>query len=280
MKYPKVISADVDFTLVPRHQDFSKRTIDTINTLRKNGTYFGIASGRPKNELAPLIARWDELGVGYDFLIGSNGCVLIDLIDNKEYEYYFMQPQQIKEAFEVMKPFKVNPTCAINGESWSGYYDEFVELSSQYLGVPARVCESEDYHEMWQNPVGKIMFRLNDPELMPEIEEYVSKHCPPDIVGFKTNPRAFEFTDYRANKGVALKNFCALHDIDIADSCAFGDTTNDNEMLKAAGTGVCLLNGTDDTKACADYITDLDVDHEGFADFIEKHVFIPNGIKF
>ena len=117
-------------------------------------------------------------------------------------------------------------------------------------------------------------------EILEAIEEYVSKRCPTDIIGFKTNPQSFEFTDCRASKGVALENFCVLHQIDIADAYGFGDTTNDNEMLKKAGVGVCLLNGSDDTKVCADYITDLDVEHEGFADFIEKNVFIPNGISF
>lgn len=29
---------------------------------------------------------------------------------------------------------------------------------------------------------------------------------------------------------------------------AFGDTSNDNDMLKVAGCGVCMINGTDDTK--------------------------------
>lgn len=36
---------------------------------------------------------------------------------------------------------------------------------------------------------------------------------------------------------------------------------------------MCLLNGTDDTKACADFITDLDVENDGFADFINKKLF-------
>lgn len=125
---------------------------------------------------------------------------------------------------------------------------------------------------MWQQPVGKIMFRVQE-EDMPLIEEHYQKNKPNSIIGFKTNPMAFEFADPRASKGVALENFCKLHNIDIKDSMAFGDTSNDNEMLKVAGIGVCLLNGTDDTKAFADYITEFDVDHNDFSNFIIKTIF-------
>ena len=35
-------------------------------------------------------------------------------------------------------------------------------------------------------------------------------------------------------------------------------------MLKAAGLGCCMSNGTDDAKAAADYVT-TDIDKEGIA---------------
>lgn len=270
MNKPKVIVSDIDGTLVPRHQELSQNTIDTIKKIQSNGIYFGIASGRPKNELVNLLGRWEKYGIKNDLIIASNGCVLIDNVSQKEYEYYFLQPDQIKEAFSFMKPFDYNPTCAINGVSCCGYYDEFVEISEKYIGTKVILCESKDYHEMWQQPVGKIMFRVKEDD-MPRIEEHYNSHKPKNIIGFKTNPMAFEFTDPRASKAVALENFCKLHNIDINDSMAFGDTSNDNQMLQAAGVGVCLINGTDDTKKCADYITEYDVENDGFAKFIQSN---------
>ena len=243
MNRPKVIVADIDGTLVPRHQELSLDTINTIKKIRNSGIYFGIASGRPKNELAHLLERWKQQGIENDLIIASNGTILLDNTSNKEYEYFFLQPKQIKETFAFMKPFKYNPTCAINGISCCGYYDEFVEISEKYIGTKVVLCESKDYHEMWQQPVGKIMFRV-DEEDMPKIEKYYHLHKPKNVIGFKTNPMAF------------------------------GDTSNDNQMLKTAGIGVCLLNGTNDTKDCADYITDFDVDHDGFAQFIHKYLNI------
>lgn len=132
---------------------------------------------------------------------------------------------------------------------------------------------------MWQVPVGKMMFRVN-PDDMPMIEKYAAEHPSDQFIGFKTNMAAFEFTDPRASKGVALQKFCEKQGIDIKESFAFGDTTNDNAMISMAGVGVCLLNGTDDTKALADYITDKTCEEDGFADWVEKNIFIPNGWEF
>ena len=48
------------------------------------------------------------------------------------------------------------------------------------------------------------------------------------------------------------------------ESIAFGDSENDNEMLRAAGIGVAMGNALEETKAASDYVTD-DCDDEGVA---------------
>lgn len=40
------------------------------------------------------------------------------------------------------------------------------------------------------------------------------------------------------------------------DSLAFGDSTNDITMFRAAGRGICMGDGMDEAKAAADYVTD------------------------
>ena len=52
---------------------------------------------------------------------------------------------------------------------------------------------------------------------------------------------------------------------------AIGDQNNDIEMVKTAGIGVAMGNGTEEIKAKANYITDT-VDNEGFVKAINKFV--------
>jgi hydroxymethylpyrimidine pyrophosphatase-like HAD family hydrolase len=41
-------------------------------------------------------------------------------------------------------------------------------------------------------------------------------------------------------------------------------------MLKAAGIGVAMINGSDEVKAVADYITTRDNNHDGVAEAADK----------
>ena len=54
---------------------------------------------------------------------------------------------------------------------------------------------------------------------------------------------------------------------------AFGDTSNDNEMLKASVWGVCLCNGSEDSKAAANAITEKSNNEDGFAWYMKQHFF-------
>lgn len=52
--------------------------------------------------------------------------------------------------------------------------------------------------------------------------------------------------------------------VDRADMVAFGDGGNDIPMLRGAGTGVAMGNGSDEVKAAADMVTDR-IDSDGIA---------------
>ncbi|MPM62035.1 Phosphatase YwpJ [bioreactor metagenome] len=86
-----------------------------------------------------------------------------------------------------------------------------------------------------------------------------------------------EFSDRRVSKAVALEQFCLINQLPLSKVVAFGDMSNDNEMLECSGWGVCMINGSDDTKAIAQDITEFSNDEDGFAHYMEKHYLIPLG---
>jgi hypothetical protein len=71
------------------------------------------------------------------------------------------------------------------------------------------------------------------------------------------------------DKGVGLADLCAALGIDIQQTVATGDSANDCGMLRTAGLGCCMSNGTEDAKAAADRIIG-DVREEGVAALIEE----------
>lgn len=267
MNKPKLVICDLDSTLIVKHQTLTPKAKEMIDTLRNNGVYFGVASGRPLYQIRYSMKSWgyDD----FDVLIALNGSSLWDGIHQKEYNYYVLKKEWIKETIDLMSHFDTNPSVYRNNSQLFLKDDEMVRLYASLTSLPVEIVEKEE--DLYAEDTAKIMFRV-DEEIMPEVEKWVNEHPSDHFVGFKTQPGLMEFCDKRINKSYALKNFCEMQNIPLENVMAFGDTTNDNEMLKVAGTGVCMINGSEDTKAIADMITEKSCDDDGWADFMEKHV--------
>ena len=84
-----------------------------------------------------------------------------------------------------------------------------------------------------------------------------------------SNAFYLEIFPKEAGKGSAVIRLCDYLGIPVKDSIAAGDEQNDISMIKAAGTGIAMLNATNAVKESADVITEADNDHDGLAPFIE-----------
>ena len=266
----KVISSDIDGTIVDSSHEIHESTAAKINELMKKGYIFGLASGRPAKDISTKYKEW-KIDRQFDFLIGLNGVELYDNSTGETISYNLLKKEWIKEIIEEMSAF--GATVHIYRED---YYCSSLETERAWYSAFKNkrkfvVIPIEDF---WSRDNGGLMFRC-PLERMPEIEEKLASINSQDrgYVGFKTQKDLVEFSNSEANKGYALKKYCELHNIDLDDVMAIGDTTNDNEMLKVCH-GVCMLNGSDDTKACAEIITEKTDKEDGFIDFVDKYLLI------
>lgn len=60
----------------------------------------------------------------------------------------------------------------------------------------------------------------------------------------------------------SLLKICEFFNLDIKNCFAFGDTFNDISMIKAAGVGVAMGNGSEELKKVADFVADS-LDNQG-----------------
>lgn len=261
----KLVICDIDATLVNEKKELTPRTKKDLIQLHEKGIYFGIASGRPADELKRNKEYWD-LPFDFDFVVGMNGAELWDGVHQKFYSYFMMKKEWLKETMEIMKVVKCNPMIYWDGKICCVHIDDWMIHSASTSHKELEVVKLEDFYA---HENAKIMFRMKE-EDMPKAEAWVKEHPNPYYHGFKTQSTLLEFCDKRINKGYGLQKICELNDLDIKDVMAFGDTSNDNDMLKVAGCGVCMINGTDDTKACANAITKQDNEHDGLAIYLEE----------
>lgn len=267
----KLVICDVDWTLLWRdHRYLSDYTKNVLEKMHEKGVYFGIGSGRPISEVFSTFDEWN-LRFKCDMIIGLNGVQIWDENNQKLVENYKLKKEWIKEIVEMMMPLDVNPYMYYhNNEFIAMKKDEIMERTAIRNGRKLHIAKNIDDFASEDN--AKIMIRVKE-EQMARFEDFIKEHPSTFYKEFKTQDTLMEFTDKRVSKGVALKDYCQIKNISLASVVAFGDTTNDNTMLQNAGFGVCLLNGSDDTKEIADAVTDYSVQEDGVAHYLEDHIF-------
>lgn len=269
LKNARLILCDIDGTLYNWSRVLSPKTLEVIQELHQRGYEFGIASGRPYEELIHYAKEW-KLGFPCDVIIGQNGAEVWNIQTNELKEYYKLSTDTLHEICDVMQQFECNPMMYSHQKLLCIKKDAMIEKSARTSNREIEV--GDDISCMYQEPNVKIMFRMKEEELE-KVEAYVKEHPSLDYVGLKTQSTLFEFMDPRLSKGYGIHELCKYVDYTEEDIVAFGDTTNDNSMLEVAGWGVCLKNGTEDTKAIADDITQENCEDDGFANYVEHYIF-------
>ncbi len=84
-------------------------------------------------------------------------------------------------------------------------------------------------------------------------------------------PFNIEVNAQNATKGHALRALCDALGLDIRQTMAFGDDTNDLDLLRMAGLGVAMENANPAVKAAADLTTSTN-NAAGFAAAVERYV--------
>ena len=272
---PKIIAADIDGTLVEHGQEFSEYSRDVIECLRSHGVLFGLASGRPFEHMYGHAEKWG-FHSEFDFFIGMNGAELLDLSTDEVYRFNMLEPDDIQKIVTIMHNYKCNCCVYEGADMYVQRIDDEVTASAVRNKTINYVVEDEFYYSKER---AKLMFRFHDLEEIARAEKYFEEHPSDTYWCFRTQPCLLEFADKNTDKANALKKYCELHGCTLNYVCAAGDNSNDNGMISASGWGVCLLNGSEDTKMVADAITEYDCWHDGFAHYLEDTFIIPNDLK-
>ena len=138
----RLVLCDIDSTLINSKRELTPRTKDMIEKLHAQGVYFGLASGRPVDELQRYATGW---GISFPFevLIGMNGSELWDEIHQKQYDYYKLKKEWIKEILEAMHPFEANAFIYLDGKLVAQRIDEAMKHSAVTSQKPIHVIESD-----------------------------------------------------------------------------------------------------------------------------------------
>lgn len=267
----KMIACDIDGTLVPKGAaGMMPLTREMLEKVHEEGILFGIASGRPADEkMKKRRLEW-KLDFDFDFMIGMNGGQLWDRFHKGVQQFHPLSTDTMHEILDLMRPFHLIASI-YEGDHMVATGIDQLQVASIERNQMRFIDTHGDEDRLCAAPVNKILFRYDDHEK--EMLDWIQAHPSDKYQAVITYPGLIEFQDPSVNKGLALRKCAEQNNISIRDVMAFGDMDNDKEMLKDAGVGVCMINGSEETKKYADVITEYPVTEDGVGHYLKEHVF-------
>ncbi|MBQ3295211.1 MAG: HAD family phosphatase [Erysipelotrichaceae bacterium] len=268
----RVIACDLDGTLLKDDKTISDKTKEALKRITDDGVLFLPSTGRTHRELPQALKELPFLR----YALCCNGGAVYDYAADR-YIYEDSIPYELAiEVLDYAKRLTVYETVVVNGERivQGDQNDEIVDyirkvaVKGILFNFKGAYDVSKAFKEKGLN-AQKILLYLAEGGNRDEVIDDLSNRFP-ELSVSSSGPLFIEVNIKGVDKGKALKNFCELMNIPVAESMAFGDAENDISMLDAAGLAIVMENGTDNTKKHADIICASNND-DGVAQIIDEY---------
>lgn len=264
-----VIAMDLDDTLLKHDLTISDRTVAALGLARERGIRLILASGRSPEAMYPYAER---IGIHRDqsYLICNNGSQAIASDSRRTVFEDFLPTDIALEAFRLTVDAGLSCHVYEGDNIWVSRETEFSDRDWRLSGLKPIV--PEDYEELIKRGVFKLVIP-GDPEYIVPIEAEMKVVFSDRATVFVSKPYFLEVLPRGVGKGEALQRIAeGILGVPRNRVMAFGDSMNDESMIRYAGQSVAMRNSRPEILAQARHVTDRTNDEDGIADFLERFV--------
>ena len=260
----KIIAFDLDGTLLDDKKHIPQENLRALREAAAAGALLVPATGRLYTGIPQSLRELP--GVRYCLTI--NGAYAYDAKEDKNLYSADMPAELCLRLIEHMDSLPVIYDCY--QDNWGFISRSMLERAAEYIPDPAilkmmwdlRTPVGSLYEAIKERgrPVQKMQMHFKDPQLrLRELERLPALF--PETAVSSSLPWNIEINSSGATKGKAVKMLCAALGIDIRDTLAFGDGTNDQDMIQTAGVGVAMGNAVEEVKQAADWVAPRNVEN-------------------
>ncbi|MFC1951123.1 Cof-type HAD-IIB family hydrolase [Chloroflexota bacterium] len=244
----RLLALDLDGTLIGLDLTISARTKNAIAQLLSRGIIVTIATGRMFQSALPYAK---ELSLSAP-LICYEGAMIADP-GTKEVLWHKPVPLNLaRSAIKIINREGLHINAYLDDELYVESINDKAALYSNISRVtPNAVGDMLDF--LHRDPTKLVI--VGNPDEIDHINNLLNEEFKGSLYITKSYPLFCEVAHPECNKGNALAMLTDQLGISQSEVVAIGDNPNDIQMIKWAGLGIAMSNGTDEAKAAADWVT-------------------------
>lgn len=266
----KILFTDLDGTLLDDQKQVSPANRDAIERALHAGHKIVLATGRALSSTLPIAS-----GLGLD----RDGCYIIAFNGGQIYDCHtgrFLLDRTLPLEY-VARIFEEAAKAGIHCQT---YEDEFLlspcedEEMIYYIGSTNSPCKIvEDIPgSLLKEPNKVLLIDLHDHQRLVDFRQHMQPYFEGRMDSMFSSTYYLEVVPRGVSKGNALHYLSNYLNIPMENTVAAGDSENDLPMILEAHIGAVLSNGLPSVKEQADYVTEKDNNHDGFAEIIDKFI--------
>ncbi|MCC2031719.1 Cof-type HAD-IIB family hydrolase [Microbacterium allomyrinae] len=270
MTHPRIVFLDVDGTLIDHSQRLAPAVVQAVRGARASGHLVYLSTGRSRVEIPDFVTE-----IGFDGVISAGGG-FIEHGDDLLAAHTMPEPV-VRDLVGFFERHDIEYTLQAyeSAHPSKGLLTRMQPLFTE-LGFDSargeRLVETMTYRgPAPTSGIAKATFFGTDPRTFSVVRDGLGDrfHVITGTIPY-LGEAGGEVSLGGIHKGAAITQLVRALGLDIADSIAIGDSTNDLEMLEAAGVGIAMGNADAAVKAIADEITTA-VDDDGVARAFARH---------
>lgn len=266
----KLIALDLDDTLLNDNREITDMTVATLRECVERGIYVVLCSGRAEDAILPFVRRLEIAGKqGGRFLIAINGCSIFDLHKRLQIFCKKVEPEIL---------IRTNQMAEIHGLRTEVYTPDtiYYREETKWTKLDVDLCglkgaKVENYNEFLKKGFTKMLVPGEPAELL-QLQNELRSEFGNRAVIFTSKPYFLEILPPNCGKGEAVNWLVNELGFGMDKVMGFGDSMNDESLIRMAGYGVAMSNGLEKIKSIADFVTDYDNNHDGVGFFIKENV--------
>ncbi len=268
----KLIAMDMDGTLLNENQQISAENILALKNAVAQGVHIAICSGRTATDISFFAT---DAGLDTCAILALNGACCLMKPHGQAYAVSTIAQKAANDISTVLREhsvtfaaFQPDRVIVVRGDRNVNklYWGTHVARNNANAYVYGQQALAEN------NGVNICKFVYIDTDNAPRIALIrQALEAIPDITVTSSWSNNLEIMPQGVNKGLALENLAKRLGISAENVMAFGDFDNDMDMIRYAGLGIAMGNGSNRIKRAANHVTLTNRDH-GVAAAIHQFV--------